>query len=299
MPLLYVTTPFSRPFLSSGIKSLCGITSLRTTKSFMHTQPTPSSASVNTDEINKFNRTAAEWWDPNGQYKLLHKMNPVRVKYVRDMLVAHNAVTSESTLALPFAGMRLLDIGCGGGFLSEALARLGAQVVGADASGENINVATAHYALDRLLKKGPGSIDYRHTTAEKLAQQGEQFDAVVALEILEHVNDPKSFVRTCTQLVKPDGLMFYSTINRTPASYIFTILLAEHFLKWVPVGTHSHDKYIAPEELEMYLRAAQSSMLNTSGIGYNLLTKTWSLLDETRPCGLDMNYIMAARKSIL
>ncbi|KAH6560344.1 hypothetical protein BASA50_003328 [Batrachochytrium salamandrivorans] len=258
-----------------------------------------ASGSVDEDEISKFSRTAAEWWDENGQYALLHRMNPVRVGYVRNTLASQNALAPESTLALPFAGMRLLDIGCGGGFLSEALARLGAHVVGADASDENIKVAKVHYSLDRALSKGPGTIDYRHTTAEQLVEQGEQFDAVVALEIIEHVNNPKAFVQTCTQLVKPDGLVFFSTINRTPASYLFTILLAEHLLHWVPVGTHSHNKYIAPEELEMYLRAAGCHTMDISGIGYNPFSNAWSLLDSNQACKLDMNYILAARNSVV
>nr|KAJ3420657.1 hypothetical protein HK105_005417 [Polyrhizophydium stewartii] len=229
-------------------------------------------------------------------------MNPVRIKYVRDMLQQFGGpelARAEATTAAPFAGLRILDIGCGGGFVSEPLCRLGATVVGADASNENIQVATTHYRRDPALARGPGSIDYRHTTAESLVEQEEQFDVVVALEIIEHVNDPKQFVRTCSQLVKPEGMLIFSTINRTPASYLFTILLAEHLLRWVPVGTHTHDKYIMPEELELYLKMAGCQPLDVSGMGYNPLLKSWTLVSKSQPGNLEMNYILAARKSIL
>eukprot|EP00842_Homolaphlyctis_polyrhiza_P006560 jgi/Hompol1/6905/HPOL_002772-RA len=262
----------------------------------------PTDTSVDAAEIERFGRTAAQWWNPNGPYSLLHRMNPVRIQYVRDMLSSNAAL--HPTLAsphAPLAGLRILDIGCGGGFLSESLARLGATVVGADATEENIKVAQAHLRTDPSLlnKRGPGSIEYMHTTAEALVKDGHEFDSVVALEIIEHVSHPKQFVETCAKLVKPEGMLFFSTINRTPASYLFTILLAEHLLRWVPQGTHSHEKYIAPEELEIFLKAASCSVLDITGMGYNPGSKSWSLLPHSQIGSLEMNYIVAARKSFV
>ncbi|KAI8922999.1 S-adenosyl-L-methionine-dependent methyltransferase [Entophlyctis helioformis] len=277
--------------------------------------PPAQGASVDADEIRKFSETASQWWNPNGEYGLLHKMNPVRVRYMREGLQRAAAESRAAGVAvgvhpvldavaaapasMPFQGLRVLDMGCGGGFLSEAIARLGGTVVGADASRENIAIASAHAAQDRSLSRGPGSIDYRSTTAEDMSAAGEQFDVVMALEIIEHVNDPKAFVHTCASLVKPGGYIFFSTINRTPASYLFTVLLAEHVLRWVPPGTHDHNKYIAPEELEMYLTVAGCQTLDISGIGFNPLRKDWFMVPKTGVCGvadLQMNYITMARK---
>ncbi|KAJ3159322.1 hypothetical protein HDU86_001926 [Geranomyces michiganensis] len=258
---------------------------------------------VNDAEIAKFAKAAAEWWNPKGEFEMLHRMNPVRVRYVRDTLARHatgelagvvHATTTigTSSLARPFDGLRILDIGCGGGLLSEALARLGATVVGADAAGENIAMAKIHAQQDPALTQ----LEYRHVTAEKLLEDREQFDIVCALEIIEHVNNPREFTRVCSQLVKPNGLIFFSTINRTPASYLFTILLAEHVLRWVPPGTHDHAKYITPQEMDDYLVNADCEPLETRGMAFDPLRNRWRLLSGDGFGDLQMNYIVGARR---
>ncbi|KAJ3043917.1 hypothetical protein HDV00_003957 [Rhizophlyctis rosea] len=219
---------------------------------------------------------------------MLHRMNPVRVRYIRSMLEQYFGTVSGS--AQPFQGLRILDIGCGGGLLSESLARLGATVVGADASSENIQIARIHASQDPMLSRGAGSIEFRHTTAETLADEGEQFDVVCGLEIIEHVSDPNLFVR-------PNGLLFFSTINRTATSYLFTILLAEHLLKWVPPGTHDHGKYITPEEMEKFLKTNGCDLLDASGIAYEPWRNQWKLLGGDSLGDLHMNYIVAAMRS--
>ncbi|KAI8919926.1 S-adenosyl-L-methionine-dependent methyltransferase [Powellomyces hirtus] len=250
------------------------------------------STSVDESEIAKFSRAASEWWNPHGEFEMLHRMNPVRVRYVRDMVARLMQGGEVQSASNPFAGMRILDIGCGGGLLSEALARLGATVVGADAGEDNIKMAQIHAIQDPALK----SLEYRHITAEQLVEDKEQFDIVCALEIIEHVVNPREFTRVCSQLVKPNGLIFFSTINRTPTSYLFTILLAEHLLRWVPPGTHDHAKYITPNEMELFLTEAQCEPIDTSGISYNPITKQWKLLSGNGLGDLQMNYIVGARK---
>ncbi|KAJ3281832.1 hypothetical protein HK104_011251 [Borealophlyctis nickersoniae] len=254
-----------------------------------------STTTVDPSEILKFSRAAAEWWNPHGEFGMLHRMNPVRVRYIRSILEKFGG---EGVLPVdkPFQGMRMLDIGCGGGLLSESLARLGATVVGADASEENIKMAQVHAAQDPGLHSGPGSIEYRHITAEQLAADGEQFDVVCGLEIIEHVVSPADFVRICADLVKPSGHIFFSTINRTSTSYLFTILLAEHLLRWVPVGTHEHQKYVTPDELAQYLAISDCDLLDESGIAFEPWRNQWKLLDGNGLGDMQMNYIVAAKK---
>ncbi|KAI8585571.1 S-adenosyl-L-methionine-dependent methyltransferase [Geranomyces variabilis] len=278
--------PFLLANSSAAIAARVASSSSTTSPQFSST-----SASVNDAEIAKFAKAAAEWWNPKGEFEMLHRMNPVRVRYLRDMLARH-AGEPVGAPAKPFEGLRILDIGCGGGLLSEALARLGATVVGADAAGENIAMAKIHAQQDPALTQ----LEYRHVTAEKLLEDGEQFDVVCALEIIEHVNNPKEFTRVCSQLVKPNGLIFFSTINRTPASYLFTILLAEHFLQWVPPGTHDHAKYVTPQEMDQYLVNADCEPLETRGMAFDPLRNRWSLLSGDGLGDLQMNYIVGARR---
>ncbi|TPX63376.1 hypothetical protein SpCBS45565_g06666 [Spizellomyces sp. 'palustris'] len=252
-------------------------------------------STVDQAEIAKFARAADDWWNPGGEFAMLHRMNPARVGYVRDML-EHVGKGDGTSAAKPFTGLRLLDIGCGGGLLSEALVRLGATVVGADAAAENIHMARIHAAQDPALQLGRGSLEYRHTTAEQLAEDGEKFDAVCALEIIEHVVDAQEFIRVCSQLVKPNGLIFCSTISRTPTSYLFTILLAEHLLRWVPPGTHEHAKYVTPEEMQRFLTGARCELLDIKGMSFNPVSNQWSLLSGRGLGDLQMNYIVSARK---
>jgi 2-polyprenyl-6-hydroxyphenyl methylase/3-demethylubiquinone-9 3-methyltransferase len=232
--------------------------------------------SVNPLEIQRFAKSSSQWW-LKGEYALLHRMNPTRVKFIRQFYPPLSPI--------PFNNSRFLDIGCGGGFLTESLARLGASVLGADATVENIKTASSH--LHHKLKH---LVEYRHCTAESLVDEPERFDTVTALEIIEHVNDPHEFVSTISKLVKPNGLIFISTINRTQLARILTIGIAEHILGWVPVGTHSFDKYIKPEELKEWAHSCGLTVLDTKGMEYNVISKEWSLTDN-----LNVNYIMACR----
>src|SRR5581483_10847552 len=200
-------------------------------------------ATVDEGEVERFSALAAEWWDERGKMAPLHKFNPVRLGYIRDQAAARFGRDPKRIDGLK--GLRMLDIGCGGGLLSEPLARLGAEMVGADPSAMNIEAARAHAAASGL------EIDYRCTTAEALADAGERFDVVLAMEVVEHVADVPLFVRRCAEMVKPDGLMIAATINRTLKSFALAIVGAEYILRWLPVGSHSWDKFVTPNELEI------------------------------------------------
>jgi len=200
-----------------------------------------SQTTVDPAEIAKFEAMAAEWWDPNGKFKPLHMLNPCRLDYIVDQVSAE--FTRDPRQPNPFEGLRILDIGCGGGLLCEPMARLGATIVGVDAAPRNIPVAQAHAEQSGL------SIDYRHTTAEDMAAAGEQFDVILNMEVVEHVADPQAYLTACQQLLKPGGLMICSTINRNPKSYMMAIIGAEHVMRWLPKGTHEWSKFITPDEL--------------------------------------------------
>ncbi|KAI8899460.1 S-adenosyl-L-methionine-dependent methyltransferase [Globomyces pollinis-pini] len=260
---------------------------IHSTTSLSNIQNQPSfnnTKSVDEEEMKRFSITAKEWWNPNGPYAVLHRMNPVRINYIRKQLEL--PFISTNTPALPFKDRRILDIGCGGGFLSQSLARLGAKVTAVDANLENIQIAKSYNRSK--------DINFIHTTAESLLENGELFDAVCALEVIEHVTDPKEFVSVCKQLVKPDGYIFFSTINRTPLAYLGTILLAEQVLNWVPKGTHTFDKYVTPNELKGFCNGFD--IVDVSGMGYNPVTREWSVLNGNGFGDLEMNYIMVAKR---
>jgi 2-polyprenyl-6-hydroxyphenyl methylase/3-demethylubiquinone-9 3-methyltransferase len=240
-------------------------------------------ASIDPDEVEQFARLGAQWWNPRGPMAALHKFNPVRLGYIRDQAVAHFSRDPKKLDCL--SGLRILDIGCGGGILSEPLARLGAQVVGADPSQENIAVASAH------AKDSGVSVDYRATTAEDLAAQREQFDIVLAMEVVEHVTNVDDFVATCATMVKPGGLMIAATLNRTMKSFALAIVGAEYILRWLPRGTHQWDKFVTPEELERALTAGGLRITAERGVIYNLLADRWPLSDD-----MDVNYMMVAAR---
>jgi 2-polyprenyl-6-hydroxyphenyl methylase/3-demethylubiquinone-9 3-methyltransferase len=240
--------------------------------------------SVDPAEVAKFEAMAAEWWDPNGKFKPLHMLNPCRLDYLTSQIAAEFG--RDLTTALPFAGLRLLDIGCGGGLLSEPMARLGATVVGADAAAGNIPVAQLHAKQSGL------DIDYRHCAAEDLAADGEQFDVVMAMEIIEHVENPQAFVQTCASLLKADGLMLCSTLNRNPKSFMMAIVGAEWVMRWLPKGTHEWSKFITPDELYELIRGASLSPLDRKGMVFNPITWGWSLSDRD----LSVNYVTASVK---
>ncbi|PTW50504.1 bifunctional 2-polyprenyl-6-hydroxyphenol methylase/3-demethylubiquinol 3-O-methyltransferase UbiG [Rhodovulum kholense] len=239
---------------------------------------------VDPSEVAKFEAMAAEWWDPAGKFKPLHMLNPCRLDYITRQIAAE--FDRDLSLEAPFKGLRLLDIGCGGGLLSEPMARLGAEVVGADAAERNIPVARIHAEQSGL------TIDYRHTTAEALAAAGERFDVVLNMEVVEHVADPLAYLTACRELLKPGGLHLCSTINRNPKAFVMTILGAEYVMRWLPKGTHEYQKFITPDELCGLLERAGLKVLDRSGFVFNPLTWDWSISSRD----LSVNYVTAARK---
>lgn len=243
-----------------------------------------SISSINPAEVAKFEAMAAEWWDPNGKFKPLHMLNPCRLDYITRQIAAE--FDRDLTAPAPFAGLRILDIGCGGGLLSEPMARLGADVVGADAAARNIPVAQIHAQQSGL------TIDYRHCTAEDLVAADDQFDVVLNMEVVEHVADPQSFLTTCQQLLKLGGLMVCSTLNRNPKSYLMAIIGAEYVMRWLPKGTHEWSKFITPDELYDLIRNAGLDPVDRKGFVFNKLLWSWSISDRD----LSVNYVTASVK---
>lgn len=242
-------------------------------------------SSVDPSEVAKFEAMASEWWDPNGKFKPLHMLNPCRLDYITAQIAAE--FDRDLAGALPFKDLRILDIGCGGGLLSEPMARLGADVVGADAAAGNLPVARIHAEQSGL------TIDYRHDTAEALAAAGEQFDVVLNMEVVEHVADPLAFLTACRELLKPGGLMLCSTINRNPKSYAMAIIGAEVIMRWLPRGTHEWSKFITPDELFDLLSKAGLTPVDRKGFTFNPISWTWSISARD----LSVNYVTASLKS--
>ncbi len=241
-------------------------------------------STVDPAEIEKFQAMAAEWWDENGKFKPLHMLNPCRLDYITNQIAGE--FDRDLKTPLPFKGLRILDIGCGGGLLSEPMARLGADVIGADAAAGNIPVAQVHAEQSGL------TIDYRHTTAEALAEAGEQFDVVLNMEVVEHVASPIDYLTACRQLLKPGGLQICSTLNRNPKSFMVAIVGAEHVMRWLPKGTHEWSKFITPDELFDLLRNAGLTPVDRKGFVFNPITWSWRLSDRD----LSVNYVTASTK---
>jgi len=241
-------------------------------------------STVDPSEIAKFEAMAAEWWDPNGKFKPLHMLNPCRLDYITRQIAGE--FERDLTSDTPFAGLRILDIGCGGGLLSEPMARLGADVVGADAAEGNLPVARIHAEQSGL------EIDYRHTTAEALAEAGEAFDVILNMEVVEHVADPLSYLTATQQLLKSGGLQICSTINRNPKSYAMAIVGAEVVMRWLPRGTHEWSKFITPDELFDLLSQAGLTPVDRKGFVFNPLLWRWSISDRD----LSVNYVTASTK---
>ncbi len=248
-----------------------------------HTDSRPAAASVNPSDVERFNRLGELWWDASGKMGILHKINPIRVDYISDLAVRY--LHRDRFAKQPLGGLRLADIGCGGGILSESLAELGARVTGVDPAPNNIEVARRHAGKSGL------DIDYRNTTAEALAAAGEQFDIVAALEVIEHVEGQKAFIGMLSRLVKPGGLLFLATIDRTTKSYALAIIGAEYVLGWVPRGTHNHDKFVRPDELAGWLRHAGLREIDRAGMSFQPLSRSWVKSRDT-----SVNYLMAAKK---
>lgn len=243
-----------------------------------------SQSTVDPAEIAKFEAMAAEWWDPNGKFKPLHMLNPCRLDYITQQIAAE--FDRDLDDVQPFAGLRILDIGCGGGLLCEPMARLGATIVGVDAAARNIPVAQAHALQSGL------TIDYRHTTAEDMAAAGEQFDAVLNMEVVEHVADPLAYLTACQQLLRVGGLHICSTLNRNAKSFAMAIVGAEYVMRWLPKGTHEWNKFITPDELFDLMRKAGLTPVDRKGFQFNPITWSWRISARD----LSVNYVTASLK---
>ena len=242
-----------------------------------------SAASIDPAEIARFSAMADEWWDPSGKFRPLHALNPPRLQFIRDRIAAHFG--RDALAPSPLAGLRVLDIGCGGGLISEPMTRLGATVVGLDASEKNIAVARLH------AEEGGLAIDYRCASAEELAAAGDTFDVVLALEIVEHVADIDSFMAACARLTRPGGAALFSTLNRTPQSYLLGIVGAEYVLRWLPPGTHQWDRFVRPSEMAATLRPHGLTITALEGLSYQPLQQRWRLSKD-----LSVNYLAFATK---
>ena len=245
-------------------------------------EPVPS-PSVDEHEIDRFARLAAEWWDPHGKFRPLHQFNPVRLGFIR--AVAAQYFGRDARALSPFGGLTLLDIGCGGGLLSEPMARLGFKVTGADASEKNVRTAQAH-AEDQDL-----ALEYCVASPELLVAEGRQFHVILNMEVIEHVADVRAFVGSCAELLKPGGIMFVATISRTLKSLMLAKIAAEYVLRWLPAGTHDWDRLITPDELRRYLQDAGLNVTAVQGMVFDPLRWDWRLSRDT-----DVNYAMVASK---
>ncbi len=250
------------------------------------TQAQANNAPDNTldpEEIKRFSRIADEWWDPMGKFRPLHQLNPIRLTYIRDEICRHFQI--EKRAAAPLNGLKVLDIGCGGGLLCEPMTRMGADVTGVDPAERTIKAARAH-AKDMGL-----TVDYRISRAEELVDAGELFDVVVNMEVIEHVPDVPAFLDICTHLVRPGGLMLASTLNRTVKSYGLAIIGAEYIMRWLPTGTHQWERFVTPDELKKAMLGAGLVEVEQTGMSYNPLTGSWTLGTD-----LDVNYLASAKK---
>ncbi|MDC3187558.1 bifunctional 2-polyprenyl-6-hydroxyphenol methylase/3-demethylubiquinol 3-O-methyltransferase UbiG [Candidatus Pelagibacter sp.] len=233
-------------------------------------------SSVNKKEIEKFSNMADEWWDPHGKFKPLHKFNPIRIKYIKENIIEQFQIRNKDK---PLSGINILDIGCGGGLLSEPMCRLGANITGIDASIKNIKIAKLHANKNRL------KINYICSSPEKL-KITKKFDVILNMEIVEHVEDISFFLKSCSKLLKKNGLMFVATINKTLKSYVFAIVGAEYILRWLPIGTHEWEKFVKPEELKKILTKNNLSFKKFDGMHFNIIKDEWSITKD-----LSVNYI--------
>ena len=238
--------------------------------------------SINKKEIEKFSNMAAEWWDPEGKFKPLHKFNPIRIKYIKENIIKEFQLKNKKN---PLYGINVLDIGCGGGLLSEPMCRLGANVTAIDASNKNIAIANLH------AKKNNLKINYICSSPEKL-KTTKKFDVILNMEIVEHVEDVDFFLKSCANLLKKNGLMFVATINKTLKSYIFAIVGAEYVLRWLPIGTHEWEKFVKPEELKSILIKNNLNLKKIDGMNFNILKDEWNVSKD-----LSVNYIAEFKKN--
>ena len=232
--------------------------------------------SVNKKEIDKFSKMADEWWNPEGKFKPLHKFNPIRIKYLKENIIYNFKLKNKLK---PLSGINILDIGCGGGLLSEPMSRMGANVTGIDASDKNIKIAKLHSKKNKL------KINYLCSSPEKLKIK-KKFDVILNMEIVEHVEDVEFFLKSCSKLLKKNGLMFVATINKTLKSYVFAIVGAEYVLRWLPIGTHEWEKFVKPEDLKKILMKYDLSLNKLDGMNFNIIKDEWSISQD-----LSVNYI--------
>ena len=233
-------------------------------------------SSVNKKEIEKFSKMAAEWWDPSGKFKPLHKFNPIRIKYIKENIISNFKLRIKKK---PLDKINILDIGCGGGLLSEPMTRLGANVTGIDASNKNINIAKLHAKKNKL------KINYLCSSPEKLKIK-KKFDVILNMEIIEHVEDINFFINSCSKLLKKDGLMFVATLNKTLKSYVFAIIGAEYVLRWLPIGTHDWEKFVKPEDLKKILGKNSLKLEKMDGMNFNIIKDEWNISSDA-----SINYI--------
>lgn len=238
--------------------------------------------SVNKKEIEKFSKMAEEWWDPNGKFKPLHKFNPIRIRYIKDNIIDHFNLNNKNK---PLNKINILDIGCGGGLLSEPMSRLGAHVVGIDASEKNIKIAKMHAEKNNL------KIDYKITSPEKL-KTNKKFDVILNMEIVEHVEDVNFFIKSCAKLLKKNGIMFVATLNKTLKSYVFGIIGAEYIMRWLPIGTHEWEKFVNPDDLIAISKKNNLNLRKLDGMKYNLLKDQWTISADK-----SVNYISIFNKN--
>jgi 2-polyprenyl-6-hydroxyphenyl methylase/3-demethylubiquinone-9 3-methyltransferase len=238
-------------------------------------------SSVNKKEIEKFSKMAAEWWDPEGKFKPLHKFNPIRIKYIKDNIIYSFKLKSKEQ---PLQKINILDIGCGGGLLSEPMARLGANVTGIDASDKNIKIAKLHAKKNKL------NINYFCSSPEKLKIK-KKFDVILNMEIIEHVEDINFFIKSCSKLLKKNGLMFIATLNKTLKSYVFAIIGAEYVLRWLPIGTHDWEKFVKPEDLKNILSKNNLKIEKIDGMNFDIFKDEWNISKDT-----SINYIAKSLK---
>lgn len=257
---------------------------IMTKNSEMREKMQAHSSTVDAQEIEKFARISDSWWDLDGPFKPLHALNPARLTYIRDQLCTHFMRDMHSLK--PLKGLKILDIGCGGGLLCEPLSRLGADITGVDAAAENIAVASYHRDQMGL------DIVYRHMTAEALVEEGAKFDAIINMEVIEHVADVDAFLKACFNLLKDDGILLVSTLNRTLRSYVMAILGAEYILRWLPRGTHDWDKFLTPDELAAALTKAGFKEPKFEGLNFDLLKRDWMV----KPGDTAVNYVGSTTK---
>jgi 2-polyprenyl-6-hydroxyphenyl methylase/3-demethylubiquinone-9 3-methyltransferase len=238
-------------------------------------------SSVNKKEIEKFSKIATEWWNPNGKFKPLHKFNPIRIKYIKENII-HNFKLKNKTK--PLEKINILDIGCGGGLLSEPMKRLGANVTGIDASDRNIKIAKLHAKKNKL------NIKYACSSPEKLKVK-KKFDVILNMEIIEHVEDINFFIKSSSKLLKKNGLMFVATLNKTLKSYVFAIIGAEYVLRWLPIGTHDWEKFVKPDDLKKILNKNNLKLEKLDGMNFNIIKDEWSVSSDT-----SINYIVKSIK---